>query len=376
MSHHSDPVVEDITTIAAAHREYSGHEKIFLIVDRESGLRAKIGIHSLVEGRALGGCRRWDYADESSWLADVLRLSRGMTRKAAVAGLPLGGAKAAICHPAPTPAMMRAFGRAMALIEERWGIVYITAEDMGITAAMLREVRTQTPHVRGIGPEGEGAAGLSGGDPGPFTACGVFAGMRVALRRRLEKDGFAGVRVAVQGLGGVGMRLCGLLHEAGAAIVAADPDENRLRDAVREYGVVAVPPDEIRTQDVDIFAPCAMGGILDETVRAAIVAGSANNQQKDEAGNAESKLLRARNILYAPDYVVNAGGLISVYYEGRGKDGVMEMIENQVGLTLNRIFTLADKENLDTATVADKLAGKMGAELKSSLEGRPGREAA
>jgi len=352
------PVVEDITAQAASHPEYSGHEKLFLITDKASGLKAKIAIHSLIEGRALGGCRRWEYESDAQWSADVLRLSRGMTRKSAVAGLPLGGAKAAIMGGNPTKEMMRAFGKAIAMIEKKYGMKYITAEDVGITEELLKEVKKETANVRGIAPE-QGEVELAGGDPGPFTAYGVFAGMKTAVLHRLGKRDLKGVTVAVQGLGDVGYYLCEFLNEAGATLFVADLSKERVQRVVDEFGAEAVDPAKIKSMDVDIFAPCAMGGAIDDTIRAKIVAGSANNQQKDEINNTESKMLKAKGILYAPDYVINSGGLISVYYEGETRESIMKLIGRQVETSLDKIFTLSEKQGADTATVSDGLAAQM-----------------
>ncbi|MCB9990968.1 MAG: amino acid dehydrogenase [Rhodospirillales bacterium] len=358
-----DPVVTDITADVSAHPEFSNHEKVFEVAHEASGLRARIFIHSLIEGRALGGCRRWTYDDDAAWNADGLRLSRGMTRKSAVAGLPLGGAKAAICHSDPSPMMMRAFGRGIAMIEEQYGMTYITAEDVGITEALLKEVKKETQNVRGITPE-QGDVELSGGDPGPFTAYGVFVGLQAAVKHKMGRDDLSGISVAVQGLGDVGYYLCEFLHEAGATLYVADLDQERLNRVANAFGAKPVDPADVISMKVDVFAPCAMGGVLSEDIRAPIVAGSANNQQKDEIGNGESKMLRARGILYAPDYVINAGGLISVYYEGETKDKVMDMIGMQVQTALEKIFTIADKEDADTASVADALAKEMLLEKK------------
>lgn len=355
--HIMNTIVTDITHQVSQHPEYSGHEGVFLVTDEASGLEARIFIHSLVQGRALGGCRRWNYAGEQDWNADGLRLSRGMARKSAVAGLPLGGAKAAICHNGtPTAAMMRAFGRGIDIIEKTYGMTYITAEDVGITEDLLREVKTQTANVRGV----TAGDGLSGGDPGPFTAYGVFTGIKTAVRHKLGRDDLGGVRVAVQGLGDVGYYLCKFLREAGADLFVADLDAARVSRVVNEFGATSVVPAEIAALDADVFAPCAMGGVLDGTaVGARIVAGSTNNQQKNEIGNIESKILKDDGVLYAPDYVINAGGLISVFYEGEDGDKIMDMIGKQVETTLDRIFTVSQRECVDTATVADKLAEKM-----------------
>ncbi|PJB73596.1 MAG: amino acid dehydrogenase [Alphaproteobacteria bacterium CG_4_9_14_3_um_filter_47_13] len=350
-----NPVVEDITAQVSSHPEFSNHMKVFQITDEASGLKARIAIHSLIEGRSLGGCRRWEYESDAAWNADILRLSRGMTRKSAVAGLPLGGAKAAINHGHPTAAMMRAFGRGIAMIETQFGMVYITAEDVGISEALLIEAKKETEHVRGIAPVQKDVE-LAGGDPGPYTAYGVFTGIKVAVKYRLGKESLKGLGVAVQGLGDVGYSLCEFLHKEGAKLVVADLDGERLQRAVDTFGAMPVMPHEILSMDVDVVAPCAMGGVLDENIRAPIVAGSANNQQKDEINNAESRSLKEKNILYAPDYVINSGGLISVYYEGETKEHVMGIISKQVEMTLDRIFMLSQKEGLDTATLSDQLA--------------------
>ncbi len=359
-----NPIVEDITAQIVLHPEYSGHEKLFLITDGASGLNAKIAIHSLVEGRALGGCRRWEYESDAHWRADVLRLSRGMTRKSAVAGLPLGGAKAAINHGNPTGLMMRAFGRGIALIEKKYGMKYITAEDVGITEELLKEAKKETDNVRGITPEQSGAE-LSGGDPGPYTAYGVFRGMKAAAKHRLGKSSLAGVTVAVQGLGDVGYYLCDFLHREGAKLFVADINRDRVLRAVHEFHAASVDPSRIKGLDTDIFAPCAMGGVLDDSIAAKIVAGSANNQQKDEINNAESKMLKAKGILYAPDYVINAGGLISVWHEGEPRESVMDMVGRQVEITLERIFAASEKQGIDTASISDELAKRMLSEKRS-----------
>ncbi len=370
-----NPIVTDITADVSSHAEYSNHEKIFLITDAVSGLEARIFIHSLIEGRALGGCRRWEYKSESDWNADGLRLSRGMTRKSAVSGLPLGGAKAAIRHGNPTPDMMRAFGRGIDMIEKQYGMKYITAEDVGITEELLKEVKKETANVRGITPEETGVE-LAGGDPGPFTAYGVFAGIRTAVKHKMGKESLEGVTVAVQGLGDVGYFLCEFLAEAGAKLMVADLDEGRVNRVVSNFGATSVDPNEIVAMDVDVFAPCAMGGVLNDTIKAMIVAGSTNNQQKDEINNMESKMLMERGILYAPDYVINAGGLISVFYEGESKDSIMEMVGKQVSGALERIFMTSMEKGMDTATIADQLAEEMLQEKRASMESEAARAAA
>ena len=285
------------------HPDFDAHEDVVFAHDPATGLRAIIAIHDTTLGPALGGCRIRDYASDDAALADVLRLSRGMSYKAALAGLPLGGGKAVILT-APgrpkTPAMMRAMGRAV----ERLGGRYVTAEDVGSTVADMDEVAKATAHVGGRAGDG--------GDPSPFTARGVFLCLEAAVRHRLGRD-LAGVHVALKGLGHVGFALAGFLHAAGARLTVADIDAGRVAEAKRAFGAAVAPVEAIAALGADVFAPCALGGDLCAAaiprLGAGIVCGAANNQ----LATAEDDIrLARRGVLYCPDYLVNAGGVISV----------------------------------------------------------------
>ncbi len=299
--------------IVFEHRDFDEHERIVFARDAATGLRAIIAVHSTRLGPAAGGCRMWPYASEEDALADVLRLSRGMTLKNAVAGLDLGGGKAVIIadpKTQKTTELLRAFGRAV----DDLGGRYITAEDVGVDVSDMEIVRETTRWVAGLG------RGLhASGDPSPVTARGVFEGLKLAVGQRLGLENLEGVKVAVQGLGHVGRNLCRLLHGAGAQLVVSDVDEARVRAVVEEHGASAVPVASIVTADVDVFAPCALGGVLDaeaiETLRATIVAGAANNQL---ATAEDANRLHRRGILYVPDFALNAGGIINVAREIAG----------------------------------------------------------
>lgn len=292
------------------HPEFDGHERVLFAYDAETGLKAVIAIHSTRLGPAAGGCRMWPYATEEEALADALRLSRGMTYKNAVAGLDLGGGKSVIVadpRTDKTPALMRAFGRAV----DALGGLYTTAEDVGVSVADMEAVREATPHVAGLasGP-------YASGDPSPVTARGVFEGLRRGLKVATGSDDLAGRTVAVQGLGHVGRHLCALLHEAGARLVVSDIDAERLADAERAFDAHIVAPDVVASVEADVFAPCALGGVLDDAtiplLKARVVAGAANNQL---ARPEHAEALHARGILYVPDFALNAGGIINVARE-------------------------------------------------------------
>ncbi len=280
-----------------------GFEEILECRDSDNRLRAVIAVHDTTLGPALGGCRMWRYASEADAMLDAQRLARGMTFKAALAELPLGGGKAVILGDSrhdKSPELFRAFGRA---VEHLRGI-YITSEDVGTSVADMDSVRLETDHVAGL-------AGGSG-DPSPMTALGVLHGMRAAVRHRYGADDLAGITVAVQGLGQVGLHLCQLLHEAGARLVVSDVVADRVQQAVTRWSATSVAPDAIIGEKVDVFAPCALGGIINretrKQLRAGVVAGAANNQL-ESPGDGVS--LHSAGVLYAPDYVINAGGLIS-----------------------------------------------------------------
>jgi leucine dehydrogenase len=284
---------------------FDGHEKVLFCSDRRSGLKAIIAVHSTLLGPAAGGCRMFPYASEEHALDDVLRLSRAMTYKNALAGLALGGGKSVIIgDPADASAAERlgAFGRCV----DNLGGLYWTAEDVGVNLEGVERIAGATRFVFGTATR-PGATG----DPSGFTARGVFAGLRAAVRHRLGLDGVAGLGVAVQGVGAVGWELCRLLHADGAHLVIADRNATAAARTVEAFGAQVVADDDIYSAEVDVFAPCAMGGVLNAhtipQLTALVVAGAANNPLQAPADGAE---LWRRGILYAPDFVVNAGGMM------------------------------------------------------------------
>lgn len=321
------------------------HEMVVACFDRDSGLRAFIAIHNTTLGPALGGVRMYPYRGEEEALEDVLRLSRAMTYKAACAGLPLGGGKAVIMGDPATdksPRLWEAYARCV----ERLGGIYITAEDIGTTTQDMAVVARHTRWVTGLA------------DPSPYTARGCFLGIEACVRRRLGVPGVAGLRVAIQGLGKVGAALAMILRQAGASLIVTDVREGRCRWAAETLGAVVVAPDEIYHQQAEVFAPCAMGGVLShETaaiLRTPVVAGAANNQLASP-GVAEE--LRRRRILYAPDYVINAGGLIYCYCEMNGLLGAyLESYLASIPSSLNSVFDIADREGMPTSAAANRLA--------------------
>lgn len=320
--------------------------------DPDSGLRAVIAIHDVTLGPALGGVRRWVYPTQQDAIADCLALARGMTFKNAMAGLPFGGGKSVIMAPlengrpaAITDAQAVQFGR---WIEELDG-EYVAAEDVGMRVADLRRMAKATRHVTGIGRRG------IGGNPGPKTAQGVLAGMAV-VAERLGFAGLRGARVAVQGLGNVGMALCEGLHRAGAHLIVADIDAAKVAAATQRFDAAAVPVAEVLAADADIVAPCALGRAitrpLAETMRARAIAGSANNQIADDDVPA---VLKSRGILYAPDYLINAGGVISAGLEYLGRPGFEQAVA-QIGARLRRVFAESEASGQPEAAVADAMA--------------------
>jgi leucine dehydrogenase len=315
--------------------ETFGHEQVAFFQDKASGLQAIIGIHSTVLGPALGGCRMWSYANEAAALRDVLRLSRGMTYKAALAGLSLGGGKAVIIgdsHSQKTRELMLAFGRAVDSLGGR----YITAEDVGMTVKDIDVVRTVTDFA--VGGSNSGGSG----DPSVMTAFGVFQGMKAALKHAGLGVKFEDIRVAVQGTGNVGYHLCKYLANAGAKLTVTDIYPVQVEKVAKEFGAQVIAPQDIYTVDCDVFAPCALGAILNSKtirqLRCKIIAGSANNQlESDEDG---SKLAQ-KGILYVPDYAINAGGLINVAGELDGYNH--ERVLTKVGQIYNTIDQILEQ---------------------------------
>ena len=336
------------------HAEFDNHESLHHFQDEATGLRTIISVHSTALGPAAGGCRRWTYTNDADALTDALRLSRGMTYKNAVAGLKFGGGKAVILASdrAPKSAeLFAAFGRAVDSLGGR----YITAEDVGCTVDDMRYVREQTEFVSGL-PHAEGVAG---GDPSPWTALGCLQGIEAAASARLGADSLKGLRIAVQGVGHVGAGLCRLLHEAGAELFVSDVSRENLQAISAELPVTIVPPKDLLFSDVDILSPCALGNILTSTtipqIRAKIIAGAANNQL---ATTADGARLAKRGILYAPDYVINAGGIISVageYYHTSSEDQVRDDV-GRIKDRLKLIFDEASDTGRPTNEIADELA--------------------
>jgi leucine dehydrogenase len=325
------------------------HEQVSVYYDASSGYRGIIAIHDTRLGPALGGTRFWKYSDDRAALVDALRLSRGMTYKAAVAGLNLGGGKSVIIGDNKTTRrepIFRAHGRHV----ESLGGRYITAEDVGTSTADMEFIRAETEHVTGL-------LGKSG-DPSPVTAYGVYWGMKACAKVRYGSDSLAGKTVAVQGCGHVGYSLCKLLHEEGAQLIVSDIDEQRVKSVVQDFGALAVKTKEIYGQKADIFAPCALGAVVnDDTLKqlkVEIIAGAANNQLAEDR---HGQQLEAQGMLYAPDYVINGGGLINVNAELHGWS--LERARNKAGEiydTILRVFDIAREEAIPSFKAADRLA--------------------
>ncbi len=334
---------------------YDGHEFVHFAHDPDTGLRAIIAVHSTALGPAAGGCRMWPYASDADALTDALRLARGMSYKNAMAELPLGGGKAVIIGDArheKSPELFAAFGA----VVDGLGGRYVTAEDVGVNEADMATVATATRHVSGLPKTDRDSAG---GNPSPKTARGVFVGIRAAARAAFQRSDVAGLSVAVQGLGGVGYNLCRELHAAGARLVVADLNTAVVEQACDEFAARAVPVDEILFEAVDVVAPCALGGILNADsiprLKARVIAGGANNQLLTDA---DGLALHQRGIVYAPDYVINAGGIINVaaeYLESMDEDTVWEKIDAIEGRLL-QIFDEARGHDMPTNAVADNLA--------------------
>ncbi|MFC1481423.1 Glu/Leu/Phe/Val dehydrogenase [Candidatus Neomarinimicrobiota bacterium] len=329
------------------------HEQLVFCNEPDIGLKAIIAIHDTTLGPSLGGCRFYDYASEADALKDVLRLSRGMTYKASIAGLNLGGGKSVIIgdpKKLKSEHLFRAFGRFV----EGLGGRYITAEDMNTSVRDMEWVRMETRSVTGISK----ALGGSG-DPSPVTAFGTFMGIKAALKWMHSSEDLSGIKVGVQGVGHVGYYLCKNLHEAGAELFVTDVDQKAVDAAVQEFDAVQLSNDDIYGYDLDVFAPCAMGAILDdETIprlKAKIVAGAANNQLA--VSNKHGGELKKRGILYAPDYAINAGGLINVAneLEGYNQERAFQQAEG-IYDKLAEIFRLSDDQGIPTNFASDKLA--------------------
>lgn len=331
-----------------SHQDFDDHEQVVFAHDTAGGLRAIIAVHSTALGPALGGCRIWNYATEAEAVTDVLRLSKGMSYKAALAGLALGGGKSVIIADSSvdkTPGMMRAMGRAV----DRMAGRYIVAEDVGATVADMDEIARETTHVSGVS--------TGSGDPSPWTAKGVFLSMVEAARQRWG-TGLDGRRVSVTGLGNVGRRLCSLLQNAGARLVVSDIRADAVERVVRATAAERCAPEDAHRVTADLFAPCALGaGLNHQTIpeiQAEIVCGAANNQL---ATAEDGPRLASRGILYAPDYLVNAGGLISVARGAiRLDDQDASAKLKAIPATLRSVLEKARTDAVSTDVAADLLA--------------------
>lgn len=333
---------------------FDQHELVAFHEDPETGLRAIIAVHNSALGPALGGCRMYPYSNSEQALDDVLRLSRGMTYKSALAGLPLGGGKSVIIgdpHKQKTPALMRAMGEFI----ESLGGRYIGAEDSGTGVADIRYMSEKTAYVSGM-TDGR----PFGGDPSPYTAMGVFYGIQAAVAHRLGRGDLKGLRVAIQGAGSVGRHLLQRLVTVGAKVVFADTNADNASKA-EAIGGEPVSVDQILSMDVDVLAPCAMGGAINATtieqIKAPVIAGAANNQLA-EAELGES--LRQRGILYAPDFVINAGGIIDVFYQRQGRSVAdSEAHVRRIESVLTELFERAERDKQPTSQVAERMAEEL-----------------
>lgn len=334
------------------HPEYDNHEQVVFFSDEETGLRAIIAVHNSNLGPGAGGCRIWNYDSFDDALTDVLRLSKGMSYKSALAGLACGGGKSVIIADSHMPRdqkdkLMRAFARHL----QKLGGSYWAAEDVGTSVEDARAMMQECDYIFGL-PDGSG-------DPSLFTARGVFESIRAAVQFKLGRDDLEGIKVAVQGVGHVGYYLCGHLHEAGAELYVTDINQEALDKVANEYSATIVALDEIYSLDVDVYAPCALGATInDETIpqiKASMVVGAANNQLAEAR---HGDILHEKGILYAPDYVANAGGMINASGDIYGEYSEAQAMEKTLALynTCLEIFAESERTNTPTYQIADKMA--------------------
>lgn len=328
------------------------YEELHFVQDKNSGLKAIIAIHDTTLGPALGGLRMWNYESEEEAIIDALRLARGMTYKNAAAGLNLGGGKTVLIgdpRKDKNEEMFRAFGRFVQGLNGR----YITAEDVSTTEKDMDIIYEETDFVTGISPEFG-----SSGNPSPVTAYGLYKGMKAAVEEYFGDASLEGKTVAVQGVGSVAYNLCKYLHDEGANLIVSDINEDAVKRAVEAFGAKAVDPNDIYSVECDVFSPCALGGIInDDTIpqlKAKVIAGSANNQLKEDR---HGDILNELGIVYAPDYVVNAGGVINVADElyGYNRERAMRKVE-QIYTNTKRVFEIAKRDNIPTYVAADRMA--------------------
>ncbi|SFM37452.1 Glu/Leu/Phe/Val family dehydrogenase [Marinobacter zhejiangensis] len=340
-----------------SHPEFDNHEHVSFFCDPKTGLKAIIAVHNTSRGPALGGCRMFPYATDEEALRDVLRLSRGMTYKSALANLDLGGGKSVIIgdpRKFKTEELMEAMGR---FIEQLNGL-YIAAEDSGTSVADLQIMGRNTKHVAGIASHPGFDGKPSNGDPSPATAYGTFVGLKAAVKHKLGITDLTGLKVAIQGIGNVGYRLARHLHEAGAQLWVYDIHQDQMDRAVEEFGAIPVSADDILSLPVDVIAPCALGAVLNDQsipkIQAKVIAGAANNQLEHPY---HDEVLMNQGILYTPDFVINAGGIIDVFHERTDHDAdkVRAHVES-IGETLEEIFTRSDRDQRPTGVIANELA--------------------
>ena len=337
------------------------HEQVMYFNDKDTGLKGIIAVHNTVLGPSLGGCRIWNYDNESDALWDVLRLSRGMTFKSSISGINLGGGKAVIIG---NPKVKRdeAFWRRFGKFVDSLNGKYITAEDVGTSTEVMSIVMQETKHVTGK-PVSAGGTG----DPSPFTAYGVFLGLKASVKELTGSDSLEGKRVAVQGVGHVGHSLVGHLTAAGAKVFITDINQTNLQNTAKEFNATVVGTHEIYDLDVDVYSPCALGATVNSdtisTLRCSIIAGAANNQLADE--NLHGRMLLDKGIIYAPDFLINAGGVINCYREvhSLGETESNVLIENIYGRTLE-IFKKSKEENIPTQEAAIRIAADRIAKAK------------
>jgi leucine dehydrogenase len=337
--------------------DFDAHEEVHFVTDQECGLKAIIAIHSTHLGPAAGGARFWHYARDEEALTDVLRLSRGMSYKNAMAGLPLGGGKSVLLadeHSTKTPDQLHAFGKAV----DHLGGRYVTAEDVGMSVADMIEVRRSTKFVAGLPNSGSDV----GGDPGPHTSLGVFLGLKAAVKRALGKDSVDGLHIAMQGAGSVATGVALHACTEGARLSIADVDPAKAQKLADATGGTVVSPDQILSLEADVFSPNALGAILTEQsiagLKVPVVAGGANNQL---ATPQDGQRLHQRGILYAPDYVINAGGIINVCTEYLG-DGDAKLVRQRIEgipVRLAQIWGESESSGVDPAAVADAMAQRL-----------------
>jgi len=338
------------------------YEQLVFCQDEASGLKAIIAIHDTTLGPALGGTRMWTYNSEEDAIVDALRLARGMTYKNAAAGLNIGGGKAVIIgdpRKDKSEALFRAFGRYIQGLNGR----YITAEDVGTTVADMDTIHLETNYVTGVSP-----AFGSSGNPSPVTAYGVYRGMKAAANRAFGSDDLSGKVVAVQGVGNVAYNLCKHLHEEGAHLIVTDINEENMNRAVQDFGAKAVGVNEIFNVDCDIFAPCALGAVInDDTIpllKAKVIAGAANNQLKEDR---HGDIIHEKGLIYAPDYVINAGGVINVADElqGYNRERALKKVET-IYDNIMRVFEISERDGIPSYKAADRMAEERIAQMAKS----------